>query len=315
MRVNSLDRSHHRKVEGRNITLSPKTGQEDLTITLEPDGVKLQGDGFQHSISVRGNQATISPLDGKGSTAVIPVAENGDPYADRREAPLTQTSTRSALGVASYLSGVPLNLITGEPGERVYLNLGHRPELGRRANGTLKGGRYRARAIDRSVSGTWTMTGAKGAEFQTVSDWRQSDEGTDTFTFKKSPRGPVRFGYMQPATMEMTDQDGNQVHFFRGHQMMSGNNFAEQVQGSVTSVWKSAGRPGDVAEAAKVTRYVFDAMHPKAENSSEYRSDEYTYQIEQGLKTDNKAQVWSTLEIAAKQKLTREALAERLESH
>jgi hypothetical protein len=315
MRVNHNHRAFRRATSESQITVTPKSGEAPVSVSLKDDGLTLTGDGFDHSITVRDGRATIASNKSPETSATVPVPQNGDPYSDGQPKGKLETATRSALGVASYLTGIPLNVFTGEKPGRVYLNLGHRPELGMREDGTRQGGRYRARAIDRDPSGVWTMTGADGVDFKTSSDWRQSDDHTDTFTFKKSPRGPVRFSYLMPATMEMTDATGKQLHFYQGHELMSGNNFSEQAQSSISSIWRDAGRPGEVPQAAKVTNYVFDTTYPQDDDSSRYYGDHISYQIEQGLRSEDSAATWGLLENASAQGLSREQLAESLRSN
>lgn len=251
------------------IRLSNSEGKK-IDIEVSDDRVILQGDGFSHSIRSQHGMVCVESLDGKEPKTCFPKLD------------ILEDGRRVALGVASTLIGVPVNLLTGEKPEPVYGNLAFRPGMGMRSNGSRKGARFRVMEMERQLQGDFTV-----------------HVGRDRVGKVRMLRDSY---HSNPATY-LASQSGRPLYTESAFFKMTGNQFGETVQSGIAEIWREAGKPGSAAQAAGVANYVFDLAYEYQENYAMYQSTEHSQALLSSLNSAQKNQeTWGLLTAAATNK-------------
>lgn len=280
-------RTHHLKTHrvGESLQVQNKTSGAQLTIRPTEKGLTLSGDNFHHTIEVVGDQVSIRRLD------------QDQPEATFGKLPYLEDSFRTAAGVAAILTGLPVHMISGEPEERVYVNLAHRAGMGVRSNGSWKGGRYRVTGMERSLNGSYTVHGTNAWNGYTLSarDSRWGD--------------PPR-----PLTTDFTASDGRPLSLTSAFRRLSGTDFAEQIQSGVGEIWRRADRPGTAGEAAKTASYLFDTLYSYDEGYNIFHPHQDQEKVLDALSTMPPQKAWSILHSAASKNSSAKVLAKKLKA-
>ncbi len=265
------------RLQPTGVTLTNRAEGRKLEVGYQPDGITLNGDGFAHSVRVEGDQVQVRRLDGQGRTASFP------------KLAYLEDSRRAAVGVASILTGLPVNLFTGEKSEPVYANLAHRGGMGYRDDGSAKGARYRVQQMDAQLRGVFDVHLPPGVM---VTSGQRSENAPST---------------------NFATASGRPISLSSAYTRMTGTHFAETFQGTVAGLWREAGRPDDAGEAAKVASYVFAKAYTYDPNYSIFQPTKQCEDLGWALGNVADAQAtWNTLTAAAKKGSSAETLLKRL---
>jgi hypothetical protein len=250
----------------------------DILVERQPDGVLLKGDGFAHSIRAQNDTVIIESLAGER------------PPVSFLKPAILEDSQRVALGVASTLIGIPVNLLTGDKPEPVYVNLAYRKGVPR--FGSSARGRHRVSKMERQLDGAFRIQ--IGQEFRRTIALTDSQEGE-----------------VPLYTANLVSKSGwplaREYAFFK----MTGNQFAETFSTGIAEIWRHAGKPGDAGQAAKVANYIFDlAYAQRPEDDGWYRLREQADSLIAALQaTTDSGHTWAILsEATAKQSAVEEVL-------
>jgi PAS domain-containing protein len=218
-----------------------------IDVNIKDDGITLQGDAFAHSIRVEGDQIHISSLEGDGPDVTFP------------KLVYLEDSRRIALGVAASLTGLPVNLFIDEIPEPVYANLANRRGMGRRRNGSREGGRYRVTKMERQANGQFDIHLKDG----------------------HVRKGPNEY-HAQP-TLYLKSRSGWPLELNGAFRKMTGTSFGEAFQSNVSEFWRNAGKPGDAAQAAGVSHFIFDLSYKQEPGYEVYRPTKDHAELTQAL--------------------------------
>lgn len=241
-----------------------------IDVGIKDDTVTLQGDGFAHSIQVTGDTVTVSSLDGKHQTSFPKLA-------------YLEGSQRVAVGVAASLLNVPVNLLTGEKSEPVYLNLANRMGMGIRSNGNREGGRYRVTEMERGPNGRFNIHTKNGSI--------SKGEGQ----------------YNSTPTAYLKSQSGMPLEMNGAFRRLTGTTYGEAFSSNITEYWQKAGKPGDAVQAVEVANYMFDLAFKAEPGYNMYRPETAFEPVGETLhgkqpeylSTEQAARTWSVLSEAA----------------
>jgi hypothetical protein len=278
--ITSLTGHTARKASG-GLNIVNKERTQKFSVALAEDGLTLKGDGFDHSITVAGERVTIHDLSGRSK----PASFDRTPYLEGAQ--------RTAAGVASILTGIPVNIFQGGKAEPVYMNLSNRLGMGYREDGSRMGGRYRVDKVERELDGTLQVHGKAG------------------WSMTMSPHK----GIHSPETTEFADRAGWSLSPTTAFHRLTGNVFGEQIQGGVAEIWREAGRPDSVGQAAKVADYVFDTLYRPEENYTVFRPSKESEEVLQELKYLQRSepeQAWDILSQAAAKRYSSKTLLKKL---